>query len=97
MNPIQHIRRCAGVLIGLAAALVAFGTTPAFASLPGPGGASGADAPQAPVQVHTVIVGGMPGWQITLIAIGAALLTATVAVLVDRARAGRRKVVTAAA
>jgi hypothetical protein len=26
----------------------------------------------------------MPGWQITLIAIGAALLAATVAVLIDR-------------
>jgi hypothetical protein len=28
----------------------------------------------------------MPGWQITLIAIGAALLAATAAVLVDRGR-----------
>ena len=31
--------------------------------------------------VHTVVVGGMPGWQIALIAIGAALLAATAAVL----------------
>ena len=36
--------------------------------------------------VHTVVIGGMPGWQIALIAIGAALLAATVAVLLDRAR-----------
>jgi hypothetical protein len=32
----------------------------------------------------------MPGWQITLIAIGAALAAAVVAVLLDRARAARR-------
>jgi hypothetical protein len=41
--------------------------------------------------------GGMPGWQITLIAVGAALLAATVAVLLDRARAVRRKTITTAA
>jgi hypothetical protein len=38
----------------------------------------------------------MPGWQITLIAIGAALLGATIAVLLGRARATRRNAVTAA-
>jgi hypothetical protein len=32
MHPLRHIRRLAGVLAGLAAALVAFGATPAFAS-----------------------------------------------------------------
>ena len=36
MKPIQHIRRFAGVLAGLAAALVAFGATPAFATPPPP-------------------------------------------------------------
>ena len=39
---------------------------------------------------------GMPGWQITLIAIGAALLAATVAVRLDRARATHRNTVTTA-
>jgi hypothetical protein len=34
--------------------------------------------------------GGMAGWQLALIAIGAALLAATVAVVLDRARATRR-------
>jgi hypothetical protein len=45
-----------------------------------------------PAQVHTVIVAGMPGWQIALIALAAALTAATVAVAVvlDRARAARR-------
>jgi hypothetical protein len=36
--------------------------------------------------VHTVVIGGMPGWQIALIAAMAALAAATVAVLLDRAR-----------
>jgi hypothetical protein len=43
---------------------------------------------QAPV--HTVVAGGMPGWQIALIAAGAALLAAVLAVIADRARAARR-------
>ena len=47
--------------------------------------------------VRTVVTGGMHGWQIALIAIGAALLAATVALLLDRARAAHRKTITAAA
>jgi len=46
--------------------------------------------------VRTVMVGGMPGWQIALIAVGAALLAATTAVVVYRAWATRRNPVTAA-
>ena len=34
--------------------------------------------------------GGMPGWQITLIAVGAALVAAVLAVLLDRAWAARK-------
>ena len=98
MNRIRHI---AFVLAVLAAALLAFGAAPAFATLlpPMPGGPAGAPVPSAPpsVQVHTIVTGGMPGWQITLIAAGASLLAATVAVLVDRARAAHRKAITAAA
>jgi hypothetical protein len=40
--------------------------------------------------IHTVVTGGMAGWQITLIAAGTAPLTATLAVLLDRARGTRR-------
>ena len=115
MNPIQHIRRFAGVLArraGLAAALVAFGATPAFAMRPPPEPARANDPALSPWQivggyqvpggvpvhtVQTVVAGGMPGWQITLIAVAAALLAATVAVLADRARASRREAATAAA
>jgi hypothetical protein len=40
--------------------------------------------------IHTVVAGGMPGWQIVLIAIAAAVVAATAAVFLDRARAARR-------
>jgi hypothetical protein len=103
MNPLKHIRRFAAALAGLAGALVAFGATPAFAMhVPPPGSGSGVTTSPVgttppPVEVHTVVVGGMPGWQIALIAVLAALVAATVAVLADRARASRRKAATAAA
>jgi biopolymer transport protein ExbB/TolQ len=42
-------------------------------------------------------VGGMPGWQIALIATAAALFAAVVAVLLDHARRARRDMLTAAA
>jgi hypothetical protein len=62
--------------------------TPALAAglRPPPGGLQRLPAPP-PTRIHTVITGGMPGWQITLIAVGAA---AIVAVLLERARAARR-------
>jgi hypothetical protein len=49
------------------------------------------------VQIHTVVSGGMPGWQITLIAAAAALLAAVLAVLLDRAWATRRRITAPAA
>ena len=49
------------------------------------------------VPVQTVVIGGMPGWQIALIAVGAALFAATAAVPACRAWTARRKPVSAAA
>jgi len=103
MNHIRHIRRIAGVLAGLACAWLGLAAVApaAFAMRlpdPPPGGSAGvAPAPTVPSVTHTVVVGGMPGWQIALIAVGAALLAATVAVLADRARAARRDAIAAAA
>jgi len=107
MNLIRHVRRLAAALAGLAGALLAFAAAApaAFADprplpisplrdkqppLP-PGHA------QQPVHVHTVVIGGMPGWQIALIALGAARLAAAVAVLADRAWGGRQRVTPSAA
>ena len=101
MNPIRQIRHLAGVLAAGVFALLALATaSPAMAataSVPhyGPP-ASGTPAPPV-VVTHTVVVGGMPGWQIALIAAGAALLAAAIAVLFDRARAAHRKAIMAAA
>ncbi|MGH3153486.1 MAG: hypothetical protein ACRDOB_22520 [Streptosporangiaceae bacterium] len=101
MNLTRHIRRSAAVLAGLAGAVLAF-AAPAFAQsamIPVSGGdASGAQLPvPVQVQVRTIVAGGMPGWQIALIAVGAALIAAALAVLATRMLASRRQAVTAAA
>jgi hypothetical protein len=111
MNAIWHIRRLAGILAGLAGVLLASAAAvpAAFAGtnpIPDPPGYIGdpyigtmGTGPVAAVPattVHVINNGGMPGWQITLIAIGAALLGAAVAVLLNRVRATRRNAVTAA-
>ena len=69
MNLIRHIRRTAAVLAVLAGAVLAF-AAPAFARVPFPGDdPSGTQVPaQVPVQARTILAGGMPGWQIVLIA-----------------------------
>ena len=91
-HPIRRIRcRVLTVLAGLGCAVAAFAATgpAAFAMLPSPGGATGITrAPAAPMRVVTA--GGSPGWQITLIAVGAALLAAAAAVLLYRALAAHR-------
>ena len=94
MNRIHRARRSLAVLAVLAVALLASAVAASAASarlepLPGPS----CDSAPAPVQVITT--GGMPGWQIAAIVVGAALVAAVAAVLIDRTRMARR--VTAAA
>ena len=109
MNPIRHLRRLAGVLAGLACTWLglAVAAPAAFAMrypIPAPGGnvtpppepPGWNKHPPLPVQVHTVVTGGMRGWQIALIVAGAALLAGTVAVLAYRAWTAHRKPVAAA-
>jgi hypothetical protein len=82
----NHIRRILAAATTLAAALIALAAAPAYAELPpGYGGPASTHT-----TVHVITTGGMPGWQITLIAAGAALAAAAVAVLADRARSARR-------
>ncbi len=90
MKRIHTIRRSAGVLAGLAGALLAFAAaSPAALALrePPPGDSGGTVQP--PPAVH-IVTGGIASWQITLIAVAAATIAATVTVIVDRLRAGRR-------
>jgi hypothetical protein len=88
----HHFRRIAAVLGGLAASVlvVLTGATAAFAyPVPPQGGPAG---PVQPPRVHTIVAGGMPGWQIALIATGAAVFAAALAVTLDRILAARRRV-----
>jgi hypothetical protein len=93
-----RLRRLAAALTAascglLASALIIPAASARTTMLPGPGGAGGT-TPSTPVPANVSVVpgGGMAGWQITLIAVGAALVAATAAVLLDRARAARRSV-----
>jgi hypothetical protein len=94
-----HLHRVALVLAGVVVAGLSLGDAlPAAASSvvwqPPPGGPP--VTPVAPA-VRTVVVGGMPGWQIALIAIAAALVAAAAAVLAERARSNRSRVPLSAA
>ena len=99
MNPIRTIRRLATTLTGLAAALAAAvaAAPAAFAQPTPPPGPPGEVIRFGPLLVpHTIpahtlaaTTGGLAGWQITLIAVGAAILAAIVAVLVYRVWATR--------
>ena len=89
-RPLRPIRRLAGIVAALATTLLAAAAAaPAALALPVPpvGGGDGTVAPAPTVQV---VADGMPGWQIALIAIAAAVVAAAVAVFLDRARNGRR-------
>jgi glucose/arabinose dehydrogenase len=94
LHPTVRLRRIAAALAAVTAGLLAWAAAVPAASaapnlIPDPGGASApATPPAAPVQMITA--GGMPGWQIALIAVAAALVAATAAVFLDRARASSR-------
>jgi len=85
-------RRLAAALAAVTCALLASALVPAASAAPltpappDPAPLAPVPAPAAPV----VTVGGMPGWQITLIALAAALVTAIAAVFLDRVLTARR-------
>jgi hypothetical protein len=90
MSRLYRCCRVAGAPAALAGALLAAALTapPAHATRQppdtGPAGMFG-----SPPVTRIVVTGGMPGWQVALIAIGAALAAAVLAVLADRALAAR--------
>jgi hypothetical protein len=97
MSRIQSIRRLAGFVAGLATALLAAAiSAPAALAVRVPPPGTGDTTPVV-VHTRTIVEGGMPGWQIALITIGAAVAAAALAVLIDRARLARRKPATAVA
>ena len=85
----NHFQRILAAVVTLAGAVLALATAPAAFAHPLPPAdccASGATTGS----VTFVTGGGMPGWQITLIAVGAALIAAVLAVLLDHAWAARK-------
>jgi len=103
MNNPRRPRRFGTMLAALAAlggtlvALAATGTAAMATIVPPPGGVT-SNLPPGPSRIApqaVTVAGGMPGWQITLIALGAALVAAVLAVLADRAWSARRQPLTA--
>jgi hypothetical protein len=88
MNRIRRILTAVATLAGALLALTAASPAALAVRVPPPG--ENAGPVQAPPQAHTVVIGGMPGWQIALIAAAAALGAAAVAVLLDRAWAAHK-------
>ena len=94
MRTIKSLSRLGAVLASLAVVAVSLASSASASTTMIPVGGSG-DATATdtgPVTVvRTVVVGGMPGWQIALIAVVAALVTAFAAVLAERTRTARRR------
>jgi hypothetical protein len=77
----------AGLLASAAAATAAFANP-----IPIGDGGAVSIAPVRAATVQVISTGGMAGWEIALIAAGAALAAATAAVFADRKMAGRRSI-----
>ena len=92
MTVIHRIRRLAGVLACALLASAAAAPAALAVNRPLPDGRP-AFVPTYPATSPASAViagGGMPGWQIALVAVGSALVAATVAVILDRALATRK-------
>ena len=84
----NHLRRIFAAVATLAGTVLALATAPAAFAHPLP--PADCCTSGAATGVTLITGGGMPGWQITLIAVGAALAGAALAVLLDHARAARK-------
>jgi hypothetical protein len=106
----HRIRRPVSILACLASALlISLAAAPAAFASASPGRArvlAWADPPlwrgwgkhpTLPTLTHTAVTGGTPGWQITLIAAGAAILATALAVALHRAWGAARRQVTSTA
>jgi hypothetical protein len=100
MNRIRRIRRFSALLTALTLSCLGLAVTgtAAFAQVIPPSGAGGtvgpATAPAVSPTVTRIVVagGGLSGWQVALIAVGAAIVAAALTVLADRAWAARRSI-----
>ena len=92
MNPIRAIRRPARMLAVLASAVLASLAAAPAARRPRPPGWN--THPPLPARIHPPATGGIPGWQLTLMAVTVVLLVATLVAIghpgPGRPAAGRR-------
>ena len=92
-NAVARLRRVIAALAVVTCGLLGWtGAVPAASArvVPIPDGPYRPDPSTAPGgTVQVITAGGMPGWQIVLIAVTAALVAAAAAVFLDRARASR--------
>jgi hypothetical protein len=78
MNPIRAIRRPAHMLAVLVGAVLAsYAAAPAALATPRPRPPAWNTHPSLPAHVHPLPIGGIPGWQLTLMAVTVVLLVAT--------------------
>ena len=92
---LKRARSLGGLLAGLGVLVTALVATAGGAlAMPVPASNGGGYVYQPPPAVPAA--GGMPGWQITLIALGAALVAAALAVLADRTWSARGRLGTPA-
>ena len=93
MRSIKSLGRLGVVLASLAVVAVSLASSASASTTVIPVGGSGGGATDTgPVTVvRTVVVGGTPGWQIALIAVVTALVTAFAAVLAERTCTARRR------
>ena len=85
MGTTKNLSRLGALLAGVIAVTFAGAASASTAVIPS------TDSIGGTLVVRTVVVGGMPGWQIAAIAIAAALVTGIAAVLVERGRTARRR------
>jgi hypothetical protein len=94
--PGTRLRRITAALAAAASGVLAWAVAipaacAAIIPVPAEGGGYGpAGSTSATIPVPAIATGGMPGWQITLIAVAAALAAAAAAVFLDRVRANHR-------
>jgi hypothetical protein len=91
----SRLGRPAAVLAAVTVTVMSFASA-AFAStpvpVPGPGAQYGPVPGGTATVTRVITLGGTPGWQIALLTVGAALIAAAAAVILDRTLARRRPV-----
>jgi hypothetical protein len=93
MKIIHCMCRKVGMLASVCAFLVPAAASPAMAATTRvPHYPPSVPPAHLPAPIHAVTAAGMLGWQVTLIAAGAAVLAAVLAVTADRARYARRRI-----